>query len=266
MSANSLIDAFKANKTTFGVFVTNGGFYHARTVVQASPHIDWIVIDCEHGLTALNPGVADQVAAIQAEGKPALVRIPATGASTGTSWQIKYCLDAGAKGVIVPMVSTPEKAAEAAADCRFPPVGRRGFGSAYVHTSWNMPVQEYLAKANDNVLCFVQIETKEGMENLEKIAAVDGVDVLLLGPFDLSMAYGYPVPNPDPHPEVEIMIQRVKDVAHAHGKKCMMYVGTGEQAARRAKEGFDMVSLSNDAAMLQLGLKSHFADAVRLSQ
>ncbi|KAG7087012.1 hypothetical protein E1B28_012990 [Marasmius oreades] len=175
MSANSLIDAFKANKTTFGTFVTNGGFYHARTVVQSSPDLAWIVIDCEHGLTALTPGVADQVAAIQAEGVPALVRVPATGVSSGTSWQIKYCLDAGAKGVIVPMVSTPEKAAEAASDCRFPPVGRRGFGSAYGHTSWNMSVQDYLAKANDNVLCIVQIETKEGIENLEKIAAVDGV-------------------------------------------------------------------------------------------
>ncbi|KAG7087626.1 hypothetical protein E1B28_013574 [Marasmius oreades] len=215
MPENTVIDA---SKTTFGVGITNGGFYHARTVVQASPHIDWVIIDCEHGLTSLNPGVADQVAAIQAEGKPALVRIPATGVSTGTSWQIKYCLDAGAKGVIVPKVATPEKAAEVAADCRFPPVGRRGFGSPYGHMSWNMSFQDYLAKANDHILCIVQIETKEGMENLEKIAAVDGVDVLLLGPADLSMAYGYSIPNPDPHPEVEKMIQRVKDVAHASGK------------------------------------------------
>ncbi|KAG7087013.1 hypothetical protein E1B28_012991 [Marasmius oreades] len=92
------------------------------------------------------------------------------------------------------------------------------------------------------------------------------LDVLLLGPADLSMAHGYPIPNPDPHPEVEKLIQRVKDAAHVAGKKCFMYVNTGEQAAQRAKEGFDMISLSNDAAMLQLGLQSQLADAIRLSR
>ncbi|KAF9255301.1 phosphoenolpyruvate pyruvate domain-containing protein, partial [Marasmius fiardii PR-910] len=227
MTENTIINAFKANRPTFGVGITNGGFYHARMVVQASPHIEWVLIDCEHGLTPLSTGVAEQVAASHSEGKPALVRIPATGVSSGTSWQIKLSLDAGAKayGNHVTQVSTAEKAAEVASDCRFPPVGRRGFGSAYGHTSWNMSVQEYLAKANDNILCIVQIETKEGIENLEKIAAVDGVDVLLLGPGDLSMAYGYSM-FPELHPEVEKMIQRVKDVAHAHEKRWRAYSST----------------------------------------
>ncbi|KAL0568526.1 hypothetical protein V5O48_013453 [Marasmius crinis-equi] len=265
-SHNSLLDAFEAKKPVFGTFLTHGAFYHARTVTKSTPHMSFVVIDCEHGLVPLNPGVAEQVAAIQAEGVPAIVRIPATGQSTGTSWQIKYCLDAGAKGVIVPMVSTPEKAAEVAADCRFPPTGRRGFGSAYGHTNWNIPVPEYLSQANENVLCIVQIETKEGMENVEEIAKVDGVDVLLLGPSDLSMAHGYPVPNPDPHPEVEKLIQRVKDAAHAAGKKCFMFVATGEKAAQRAKEGFDMVSVTTDVGLLQLGIQSHFNEAVRLSR
>ncbi|KAJ8091056.1 hypothetical protein PM082_024665 [Marasmius tenuissimus] len=264
-SHNSLFDAFSAKKPVFGTFLSHGSFYHARIVTQASPHMSFVVIDCEHGLTPLNPGVAEQVAAIQAEGVPALVRVPATGESTGTGWQIKYCLDAGAKGVIVPMVSTAQKAAEIAADCRFPPVGRRGFGSAYGHTNWKTSVPEYLAEANKNILCIVQIETKEGLENVEEIAKVDGVDVLLLGPADISLAHGYPVPNPDAHPEVDKMLQRVKEAAHAAGKKCAMYVPTGEAAAQRAREGFDMISITNDVGLIQLGIQAHFDQAVKLA-
>ncbi|ESK86094.1 aldolase citrate lyase family protein [Moniliophthora roreri MCA 2997] len=266
MSANSLLDAFKAKRPAFGTFITSGGFFFARAVAKASPHMEWICIDCEHGLMSLNPGVSELIAAIQATGIPAFVRIPATGVSMGTSWQIKYALDAGAKGIVVPMVSTAEKAREVVSDSRFPPVGRRGFGSSYTHGNWNMSAQDYLDIANDNVIVTVQIETKEAIENLEEIAAVDGVDVLLLGPSDLSMAYGYPVPSPDPHPEIEKLIQKVLRVAHEKGKKCAMYVNNGEKAAQRAKEGFDMVSVTNDIGNLTLGISAQFDDAVRLSK
>ncbi|KAK7034602.1 hypothetical protein VNI00_012233 [Paramarasmius palmivorus] len=266
MAANPLLDAFKANRTAFGTFITSGNFFFARAVAQASPHIEWICIDCEHGLTSLNPGVSELVAAIHGEGIPTFVRIPATGVSTGTGWQIKYALDAGAKGVVVPMVSTAEKAREVVLDSRFPPVGRRGFGSSYAHGNWKMSAQDYLNVANEHVIVAVQIETKAALDNLEEIAAVDGVDVLLLGPSDLSMALGYPIPSPDPHPEVEKAIQRVLRVSHEKGKKCWMYVSNGEKAAQRAKEGFDMVSVTNDIGILTLGISTQFEDAVRLSR
>jgi 2-keto-3-deoxy-L-rhamnonate aldolase RhmA len=108
MAANPLLAAFKANKPAFGAWLTTGGFFHVRTFAQASPHLTWVVIDCEHGLIPLVPGAAESIAAIHGsspEGGPsAVVRIPATGVSTSTSWQIKYALDAGARGVLVPMV------------------------------------------------------------------------------------------------------------------------------------------------------------------
>ncbi|EEB98855.1 hypothetical protein MPER_01568 [Moniliophthora perniciosa FA553] len=129
-----------------------------------------------------------------------------------------------------------------------------------------MSAQDYLSVANDNVIVTVQIETKEAIQNLEEIAAVDGVDVLLWGPSDLSLAYGYPVPSPDAHPEIEKLIQKVLRVAHEKGKKCAMYVNNGEKAAQRAKEGFDMVSVTNDIGNLTLGISAQFDDAVRLSK
>ncbi|KAG5650592.1 hypothetical protein H0H81_011710 [Sphagnurus paluster] len=223
MSTHALQSAFKANKTAFGVWLTAGGVFHARTVAQASPHLSWIVIDCEHGLIPLVPGAAESIAAIHGAtpngGPSAVVRIPATGVSASTSWQIKYALDAGARGVLVPMVSTAEKAREVVSDCRFPPAGRRGFGSPFAHGNWGVSVPEYLATANDNISVMVQIENQEGVENVEHIAAVDGLDVLFIGPYDLSISLGYPTPNPDPHPAVEQAIQKVLQAAYGAGKK-----------------------------------------------
>ena len=107
--AHPLLTAFRASKPAFGAWLTLPGFLAARTAAAASPHLSWVVIDCEHGATALQPGAAESVHAIAGLGPAApstIVRIPATGACADGSagWQIKYVLDAGAKGVLVPMV------------------------------------------------------------------------------------------------------------------------------------------------------------------
>lgn len=104
-----LLHAFRESKPAFGAWITIPSPWVARTAAQASPHLSWLVIDCEHGLIPLQPGAADTIAAVSGIGTTTpslLVRIPATGACAETScaWQIKYVLDAGARGVIVPMV------------------------------------------------------------------------------------------------------------------------------------------------------------------
>lgn len=110
MASHSLLQVLKANKPAFGAWLTLPGVFHAKTVAQASPHLSWIAIDCEHGLVPLVPGAAESIAAIQGahprgEGPSPLVRISATGISSSSSWQIKNALDAGARGIIAPMVS-----------------------------------------------------------------------------------------------------------------------------------------------------------------
>jgi len=196
MATHALLQAFKASKPAFGAWITLPGVLNARAVAQASPHLSWVMIDCEHGLTSLQPGAAESIQAIAGLGPnapSALVRIPATGASDSTSWQIKYALDAGARGVLVPMVgsgrclktldliscrlqvSTAEKAREIVTDSRFPPGGRRGFGSPFTHGHWGISAAEYIKSANDHVTIMIQIETKEGVQNVDAIAAVDGI-------------------------------------------------------------------------------------------
>ncbi|KAJ6503865.1 Pyruvate/Phosphoenolpyruvate kinase-like domain-containing protein, partial [Mycena sanguinolenta] len=269
MASHSLLSAFKANQPAFGIWMSSPGFFHARTVAQASPHLAWVVIDCEHGLPSLNPGLPESIAAIHgaspANSPSAIVRIPATGVSSSTSWQIKQALDAGARGVLVPMVSTVEKATEIAADCRFPPRGRRGFGSSYTHGNWGVSIPEYLKGANDAVLVMVQIETREALDHFEAIAEVDGIDVLFVGPFDLSVSLGYPGPSPaspDPHPQVEEIIQKILKAAHKAGKKCGIYCVSGAQAARRAAEGFDMINVTSDFRALSTAIHEQLSVAV----
>lgn len=110
MSSHPLQQAFQSSKPAFGAWITIPGPWAARTAAVASPHLSWLVIDCEHGLIPLQPGAAETIASVRGLGGNApsmLIRIPATGACADGSavWQIKYALDAGASGVIIPMVS-----------------------------------------------------------------------------------------------------------------------------------------------------------------
>jgi 4-hydroxy-2-oxoheptanedioate aldolase len=186
-------------------------------------------------------------------------------------WELSTC-------IIVSQVSTAEKAKEIVADSRFPTVGRRGFGSPFTHAHWGVSASEYLTSANESILVMVQIETKEGVANVKAIAETAGIgpialtlsrllcrsqgivtDVLFIGPYDLSICLGYPPPSPDPRPEVESVISDILQVTHNANKKwyvtitnlyqviltgfhSAIYCTSGEQAAKRAAQGFDMVS------------------------
>lgn len=111
MATHPLLQAFRSSTPAFGVWLTVPNTWTARTAALASPHLSWLVLDCEHGLIPLQPGAAEMIAAISGLGSnppTVLVRVPATGACADGSatWQIKYVLDAGARGVIVPMVGS----------------------------------------------------------------------------------------------------------------------------------------------------------------
>lgn len=271
MSPHALLSLFQTCKPAFGLWLSTPSVFHARMVARASPHLSWILIDCEHGLISLVPGVAETIMAIQAatsdrqDGGPSvIVRIPATGVSTSTSWQIKHALDAGARGVLVPFVSTPEKAKEIVADCRFPPLGRRGYGSFYTPGLWGLSSSaDYRTAANKEVLVMIQIESEEALKNVENIAAVDGIDVLFIGPYDLSISLGYPAPNPDPHPDIEKAIEKILSVAHSNGKKCGIYCSSGVQGAQRAAQGFDMINITSDIRAMSEAIAGHFTAAIQ---
>ncbi|KAA1473602.1 Phosphoenolpyruvate/pyruvate domain-containing protein [Dentipellis sp. KUC8613] len=268
MTSHPLLRALQSRTPALGAWLTLPGAAHARLLAQSSAHLSWLVVDCEHGLVPLQAGAADAVAAIAGAGVSPLVRVPATGASGagGVGWQIKYALDVGARGVVVPMVNTADQASLVAREARFPPAGVRGFGSPFTHGIWGTSAGAYLAGANGSVLVLVQIETREAVGNLEAIAAVEGVDVLFIGPFDLSLSLGFPTPSPDPHPEVEKVIQHILEVGHAANKKVAIFCTSGAQAVNRAKQGFDMVNVTADTNVLTQGMASELAIAAGQTQ
>ncbi|KAI0088768.1 Phosphoenolpyruvate/pyruvate domain-containing protein [Irpex rosettiformis] len=266
MASHRLLQAFRSSKPAFGAWLTIPSTWVARTTAAASSNITWLVIDCEHGLIPLQPGASDIVAAVAGLGSNApsvLVRIPATGpcADGSATWQIKYVLDAGAKGIIVPMVSTAAQARSVVAAARFPPKGNRGFGNPFTHLSWGLSPLEYLQQANDNIVVLTQVETRQACENIEELCTIDGLDGFFIGPYDLSLSLGFPPPNPDPHPEVEETLLSILDAAHKAGKKCAMFCTSGRQAAQRAEQGFDMINVTSDSGALTDGVRSQFATA-----
>lgn len=136
---------------------------------------------------------------------------------------------------------------------KFPPVGQRGLGSPFAMERFTpVPTMtEYLQSANESLLTMVQIETKEALEAVEEIAAVPGVDLLFVGPFDLGNNLGMPILDGVMQAGLEEAIERILTVAHAAGKKAAFFATSGAQAKKYADKGFDMISVALDATALQ---------------
>jgi 4-hydroxy-2-oxoheptanedioate aldolase len=149
--------------------------------VTAAAGVDFVCIDWEHAQIS-RERIEDLVRAADVHGTPAMVRVPGHAPEA-----IAAALDAGASGVLVPRVSTAEQARAAVQATRYPPVGARGVGPGRA-AAYGYRIPDYLAAANDKLLLAIQVETAEGLANIEAIAAVDGVDVIFIGPGDLSVS------------------------------------------------------------------------------
>ncbi|WP_438991418.1 HpcH/HpaI aldolase family protein [Lentibacter sp.] len=176
--------ALKAGKTQLGCWASFAHPYPLEMVATAG--FDWIVIDGEHAPNDLQT-ITAQLQVLEDKHSHAVVRIP-----TGNDWLVKQVLDAGAQTVLVPMVDTAEQAAALVAAMRYPPHGIRGAGAAGARASRFGAIADYVATANDEVCLLVQVETRLGMENLDAILAVEGVDGVFIGPADLAADMGFP--------------------------------------------------------------------------
>src|SRR5947199_2588024 len=203
----------------------------------------------------------ESVAAIASCGVSPLVRIPAN-----ESWMVKRALDSGAHGIVVPLLYTADDARTLVQSAKFPPVGRRGYGSPFsmgsFATEGDLSGLEYLQNANESLLTIVQIETKEAFQNLDEIAKVEGIDVLFIGPWDLGNSLGYPVTG-DFAPELKTAIAKILDVAKANGKKAGIYTTGGEMARMYADQGFHMVLLPQPLEVPELSLMKYPSDIRR---
>ncbi|OJD23069.1 hypothetical protein ACJ73_05580 [Blastomyces percursus] len=253
-AANRLQTALRKGRgISFGAWQMLPGTNHARLMARSG--FDWICVDTEHGNIA-DAQMHEAVAAIAATGVSPVVRIAAN-----ESWMVKRALDAGAHGIVVPLLYTVDDAKKLVESAKFPPLGKRGFGSPFSMASFGTLSQaDYLFQANEALVTIVQIETKEALENVEEIAKVPGVDVLLIGPWDLGNNIGRPVRG-DFHSDLVAAIERIRKAAVDNGKRAGIYSADGESANKYAEQGFHMISVISDVAALTTHLSNSLKTA-----
>ncbi|KAM0750916.1 2,4-dihydroxyhept-2-ene-1,7-dioic acid aldolase [Meredithblackwellia eburnea MCA 4105] len=251
-----LLNKLKANEFPLMTFMAIPSVRHAQIVALTG--LDGIIIDCEHGHIS-DDSMHNAVSAIAALGVSPLIRIRAPASDI-----IKRALDTGAHGIVVPQVNTAEEAAAIVQYAKFPPQGLRGQGSAFPAIAHNLTIPEYMLSANQTLITCVQIETVQGLANVEAIAAVPGVDLVFIGPNDLAQALlGY-VPARGDEPEFLSALDRIRNAAKAAGKWSGRLVNDGTLAVGARKAGFDMVAITGDTKALQNWYKAEI-DVARSS-
>ncbi|KAJ9623794.1 hypothetical protein H2204_011086 [Knufia peltigerae] len=212
--------------------------------IVALTGVDGIIIDCEHGNIG-DDAMHNAVAAISALGVSPIIRIRGPAHDI-----IKRALDTGAHGIMVPQINTAEEARQVVASCKFPPQGVRGQGSAFPAIAHGLSTPEYMKSANETILTMVQIETRSGVENVDDIAAVPGVDLVFVGPNDLAQAVlGY-VPARGDEADFNDAIDKIIAAGRAHGKWVGRMVNDGA-LAKEAKKRYDMVAMTGDTKAIQ---------------
>jgi 4-hydroxy-2-oxoheptanedioate aldolase len=213
---------------------------------ETMAHQGWdsLTIDMQHGVVDYQAALAMLTAISTTETVP-LVRVPWLDPGI-----IMKMLDAGAYGVICPMINSAEEARRLVAACRYPPDGQRSFGPirALLYAG-----ADYATHANETVLSLAMIETRDGLDNLEEIAAVEGLDGFYVGPSDLSLALGCtPKLDQEEAPVVEA-IDRIVRVAKANGKAAGIHNMTPEYALRMIDKGYSFVTIGSDARLMVTG-------------
>ena len=200
---------------------------------------DWLFIDAEHG--AFNPQQAQTM--LQAAGAvPCLIRVP----DDETIW-IKKALDIGAAGVIVPQVHDANQAKKIITDCKYAPDGNRGIGIGRAH-KYGIDFERYLKNANRETAVVLQAESSEAVDNITDIVALDGVDAILVGPYDLSASLGRP--GEVDHPIVQSAIEKIIDACQ-NANISMGIFGVSADAVMPYKEkGFNLLTVGTDTAFL----------------
>jgi len=199
---------------------------------------DWLFIDTEHAPLSLR----DAQTLIQAARVPCLIRVADDAEAT-----IKKALDTGASGIVVPQVTTAGQAERIVRHAKYPPVGTRGLGIVRAQ-GYGHGLREYLYEANEETLVVVQVEHKLGVENIDAITAVPGVDAVFVGPYDLSASLELNglVTNPG----VVAAIDRVTEACKDANRQLGIYVGTAELAAAYIAKGYTLVAVGMDTIML----------------
>jgi 4-hydroxy-2-oxoheptanedioate aldolase len=242
---NVIRQAVAEGRPTFGIRQVYAGGHISEAIGGAG--YEWAFLDAQHGgMTWEN--LMPVMQGLQLGGTQSVIRVGANSPRL-----IMRALDLGAIAVIVPMVSTPEEAQIAASSVRYPPEGIRSFG----------PLRDFSAPAaaNEDVLCFVMIETVEGLENLEAIAATPGVDGIFVGPMDLALSLGHGADVTAMHPEVLAAIDRIVAACEDRGLIPGTVTLDHENAEDLLRRGVRLLTLGSDMGFIRTGAAADMSKA-----
>ena len=239
LDRGALAERIRAGETTTGSFAGLGSTMAVEVLAAAG--LDWILVDLEHG-GGDEASIGDAVAAAGGYGAAVLVRV-----ETPDRIRIGRALDAGAAGVMLPLVNSAAEVATIVPHLHYPPLGDRGVATYNRSLRWGMD-KAGLATSNDEVLGIVQIETADALAEVDDIAALDAVDVLFVGPLDLSYALG--VPLDFDAPVFRDALEAVVAAARKHGKSAGILSPDAQAAATRAAQGLTFLPVGSDSTLL----------------
>lgn len=236
--ANALKQKWAAGEAALGAWLAMPSA--VSTEIMARLGFDWLTIDLQHGLIDFQR-MLEMLQVINPTPTTAMVRVPVGDAS----W-IGRVLDAGADGVIVPLVDNAGEARAAVDACRYSPRGKRSYGPfrASLLADW-----KYTPQADQDVVCLVMIETRDGIDNLDSILDVPGIDGVFVGPNDLSLALGLP---PGSDQEAKVFTDAIDRIVAGCRKRGLIAgcACTAAVAPKRLEQGFRFVEVSRDASSM----------------
>ena len=246
-ATQSFINPLKArlaeDKPAIGMLVSMPSV--ATTQILAAAGFDWLFFDMEHGSIDI-ASVHAMVTVTQGTRATPIVRVP-----WNLHWLVKPVLDAGAMGMVFPMIHNRAEAEAAARSVRYPPRGNRGYGPFYGPARFGITREAYVDAADDQILCMLLIEHREAIDNIREIVNVPGVDACQIAPNDLAMSYGYR-DGPD-HPEVQDAIGRAEEVILAGPTYLGGLALDNATANRMIGRGYRIILTGSDTLLLERG-------------
>ena len=238
---NALKDKWAKGEPTLGLWATLDSVLATETMARSG--FDYVCVDNQHGINDY-VGTVGHLQAIDAGEATPVVRVP---------WNepgvIGKMLDAGAEGIIVPMVNSVEEAQAAVRACRYAPAGARSFGP--VRASLRDP--DYYARANADIACIPMIETVQAVAAIDDILGVPGIDAVYVGPADLSVTLGLAPGNNDDAPAFIEALETIVAACRRHDVVAGIHASPA-LTPRRVEMGFSMVTVSADSVALRTGL------------
>lgn len=245
-----LRDSCLSGQALFGIFCNIA--HPAAVEVLALGRPDFICIDGEHSQVG-RADFENLCRAGDVHGVPVIARVPGKAPEA-----VAGVLDAGARGVMVPMVSTAEEAAAVVSACRYPPLGRRGVGPGRA-AGYGYRIPDYLASANRSVLVTIQVENAEGLANIEAIAAVEGIDAIFIGPGDLGVSLSA-LPDAE-RPSLDEAIARIAAACRSAGRVSGMFRPGPAALETYLALGLRFFILGSDAMALSAAVARTMEDA-----